>query len=222
MVQFFKKNGLAYPQSWLAKDIKKALREIKFPAIVKPRVGARSVGVCKVFNKEDLKQKVEETENALIQEFLPGDDNEYTCGAFFYQGRCYGVICARRWLRNGDTYKAIFLKDASLEKFIIKVGKKLDINGPCNFQLRKTKKGPVIFEINCRFSGTTGSRSALGFNVANALMQKLFFKRPLKNLTFKEAYMFRYWNEIFAELKEVKELKSKRFIDGINSKTNIF
>ena len=39
----------------------------------------------------------------------------------------------------------------------------IDFFGPANFQLILTKKGPMIFEINPRFSSTVLMRNYLGF-----------------------------------------------------------
>ena len=132
------------------------------------------------------------------------------------------MLCGQRWLRNGDTYKANFKSDLKLEAFIAKVGEKLNLFGPCNFQLRKTKRGPVIFEINCRFSGTTGAMSYLGFNVANALVQILCLKRPPSNLYFKEAYMLRYWNEVFVNEAQMDALNKDGELVDPKADTNVF
>ena len=221
-VQFLKQNSFPYAKSYLSKDLPKFLKTAKFPLIVKPRVGARSIGLYKVNTKEELIAAVARTPGAIIQEYLSTEDDEYTCSGFFYKGKSYGALCGQRWLRNGDTYKALFKRDKALEAFIAKVGVKLNLFGPCNFQLRKTKRGPVIFEINCRFSGTTGAVSYLGFNAANALVQILCLKRPPSVLQFKESYMFRYWNELFVDEKSVNRLANMGEIPGPCSDINIF
>ncbi|MEK7144839.1 MAG: ATP-grasp domain-containing protein [Patescibacteria group bacterium] len=221
-VQFLKQNGFPYAKSCLEKDLDTFMKKATFPLIVKPRIGARSIGVHKVATKEELLKAVARTPNAIIQEYLSDDNAEYTCSGFFYRGGSYGVLCGRRWLRNGDTYKSLFKRDPKLEAFVSDVGKKLDLFGPCNFQLRKTKRGPVIFEINCRFSGTTGAVSYLGFNVANALVQIVCLKRPPSMLHYNEAYMFRYWNELFASEKEIDTLAATGELQKPQSGKNIF
>ena len=216
-----KKSGFPHPRSWLsAKSPVPA--KFKFPVIVKPRIGARSIGFQIIKNAEELKSQLAKNKNLIIQEYLAEDNQEYTCGALFLDGQNYGVIPAQRWLRNGDTYKALFKHDPKLEKFIAEVGKKLKISGPCNFQLRKTPRGPVIFEINCRFSGTTGAASYLGFNGANAIIQQIIFGRKPFQLDFKEAHMFRYWNEVFASSAEIENLSKHTESQEIKSEINTF
>ena len=176
--------------------------------MVKPRIGARAIGFEIIKSEKDLRAVLQKNPDLIIQEYLDQDDEEYTCGSLFYEGKCYGVIPMKRWLRNGDTYKAVAQKNEELEAFIEKVGTALQIHGPCNFQLRKHNGEWKIFEINCRFSGTTGARSGLGFNVVNALLQKMFYDRALHDLHWKESYVFRYWNEVFAPISEVEQMQS--------------
>jgi len=220
-VQFLKENRFPYAKSCLTKDVQEFLETARFPLIVKPRIGARSIGLHVVKNKVELDAAITETPDAIIQEYLSSDNDEYTCSAFVYKGKCYGVICGQRWLRNGDTYKAHFKKYPELEVFIAKVAIKLNVSGPCNFQLRQTVRGPVIFEINCRFSGTTGAINHLGFNVANALLQIIGLKRTPWQLSFKPAYVFRYWNELFVKEEDVEKLGKVGVLEKPGSETNV-
>ena len=45
----------------------------------------------------------------------------------------------------------------------MKISKLLKLKGSINIQLRVTNRGPVLFEINPRFSSTVGFRDKLGF-----------------------------------------------------------
>lgn len=215
--EFLKNNQFLYPKSWTAEQI----NQVTLPAIVKPRVGARSVDVRVATTAAELSHAVSTVKNPITQEYLADDDHEFTCGGFFSDGKCYGVVTAQRWLRNGDTYKAKFYHDTELASLIERVGLKLNINGPCNFQLRKTAAGPKIFEINCRFSGTTGAASFLGFNVVNVLIQKLIFSRPLKQLDFAESLMLRYWTEVFVAPDEAENLKANHELPTTGGRVNI-
>ncbi|PIU15334.1 hypothetical protein COT20_01815 [bacterium (Candidatus Gribaldobacteria) CG08_land_8_20_14_0_20_39_15] len=221
-VQFLKEKGFAYPNSCLKNGIEDFFKKNKGPFIVKPRIGARSVGVSVVHTKKELLEKIKTIPNPIIQEYLQQENEEYTCAVFFYEGKDYGAITMKRWLRNGDTYRAVISHNPELEKFVIEVGKQLKIYGPCNFQLRRDGDTFKIFEINCRFSGTTGARSFLGFNVINMLLQKEFFARSLKKLTFKHGYMFRYWNELFVDMEMFDKLKQKGYLKDPHSGINIF
>lgn len=83
-----------------------------------------------------------------------------------------------------------------------------------------TRRGPVIFEINSRFSGTTGTVSQLGFNVANALVHIIGLNRTPWKLSCRDAYMFRYWNEVLAEVKNVEHLRKAGRLENVKSDKN--
>lgn len=204
--EFLESHGLPFVRSALPDSADDLIRDAGFPLAIKPRVGARSVGFQIIRDETTLRNLLKARNDVIIQEYLPEDDEEYTCGGFFHEGACYGVIAMKRWLRNGDTYKAIARREPKMEKFIEEVGKKLKITGPCNFQLRKSGGAFKIFEINCRFSGTTGAASALGFSVINALLQNIFFGRALRRLSFRESYVFRYWNEVLAPVAQAEAM----------------
>ncbi|MFA7682409.1 MAG: ATP-grasp domain-containing protein [Candidatus Peribacteraceae bacterium] len=202
-MKFLASHNFPYIRSSLVEDVDDFLCDIQFPVVIKPRCGARSIGFQIVDDEATLRIRLETDGDSLIQEYLPENDEEYTCGAIFYENECYGVIPMKRWLRDGDTYKAIAKHNPDMEHYIEEVGKTLDIMGPCNFQLRYSNGEYKILEINCRFSGTTGAASALGFNVVNALLQKICFGRSLRCLVFRESYVFRYWNEVLVPLDAV-------------------
>lgn len=221
-VQFLKRHRFSYPDSSLRGDVEAFINRHGFPVIIKPRTGARSIGFSVVHNQEDLRERLTSTESPIIQEYLPENDQEYTCAVFFHRGQSYGALTIRRWLRNGDTYKAIIEPNPIIESFVIAVGKHLKIHGPCNFQLRRSGKYLKIFEINCRFSGTTASQSFVGFNVVNALLQHFFFRRPLWKLSFAQAVMLRYWNELFVTADQVTRLRRTHYLRRPESDLNVF
>lgn len=221
-VQFLKRNSFAYPDSCLPKDVQSFVKRHGFPVIVKPRVSARSIGFSVVHNEHELNEKLAAIEHPIIQEYLTKDDQEYTCGTMVYRGRGYGAITMKRWLRSGDTYKAVVERNPRMETYVAAVSKKLKVEGPCNLQLRRAGSKYKIFEINCRFSGTTATQSFLGFNVANILLQHLFFARKLRPLSFTPSVMMRYWNELFISREQVNEIRKQHRLRKPQSQLNVF
>ena len=68
-----------------------------------------------------------------------------------------------RKLKESYTCWAQVIKNSKIEKLCKKIAKSIGFFGPANFQLILTKKGPMIFEINPRFSSTVLMRNYLGF-----------------------------------------------------------
>ncbi|TSC97262.1 MAG: carbamoyl-phosphate synthase large subunit, partial [Candidatus Peregrinibacteria bacterium Greene1014_49] len=130
-VEFLRTNNLPFVRSALAEDADAFVRETGFPLVVKPRIGARSIGFQVIRDVPTLRAALQERSDLVLQEYLSEEDEEYTCGALFWESTCYGVISMKRWLRNGDTYKAVAEHNPDLEHFIEKVGKALRISGPC-------------------------------------------------------------------------------------------
>ena len=138
---------------------------LKFPLILKPSIGSRSIGVEKIYNLEELKEKSRQRKDFIIQELIGSEADEYTCTIVKIKDKISEVLILRRYLRSGDTYKAEPVKSKIISKYVKDIAKSLNIYGPCNFQLRLDNNGrPKVFEINCRFSGTTPFCAQLGFN----------------------------------------------------------
>ena len=79
--EFLKKHGLPCPESFLPDNIDN--NKLKFPIIIKPRKGARSVGVHKIKDQTHLLSVMKTIDDPIIQEYVGTDDEEYTCEQFF-------------------------------------------------------------------------------------------------------------------------------------------
>lgn len=199
--EFLRKNNFAYPNSCLPNNLKYFLKNNKFPVIVKPRMSSTSRNIFLVRNKNELKLALEKCPKPVIQEYLYKKNNEYTCGVIFNPKKniCLSSVVLNRNLKNGNTIKATLEKNKNnkiISNFIVEVTKKLKPFGPLNFQLCLTKKGPVIFEINPRFSGTTPLRNIFGINEIQILLNSLENKK-LKKLQLKQGTIYRYLSDYF-------------------------
>ena len=83
-----------------------------------------------------------------------------------------------------------------------KVTKFVKPNGPINYQLCFTKKKPIIFEINPRFSGTTPLRNNFGVNEIDILIDSLEGKK-IKKTKVKIGTIFRYFEDYFVSRKKI-------------------
>jgi carbamoyl-phosphate synthase large subunit len=79
--EFFKANGFDCPESCLPGDEDELIAKVDFPLIVKPRVGARSVGVELVRDRQELSRATSAGRRVIIQECVGTPDDEYTAGA---------------------------------------------------------------------------------------------------------------------------------------------
>ena len=73
------------------------------------------------------------------------------------------ILLLKRVLVGGSTGKAIVVKNLEIEKYIEQIISAWNVPGLYNIQLRLTKDGPRLFEINPRVSSTIVFRDMLGF-----------------------------------------------------------
>lgn len=195
--QFLKQNNLHHPKSWLPTEIETT--QLSFPLITKPRKGARSVGVSKVENKEQLDKNILSLKDPIIQECVGTEESEYTCGAIYLDNEVKKVIILNRSLKAGNTYISHYKNDFPeiISEYVTDVCIRLKPFGSCNFQLRIDENGlPKIFEINSRHSGTTYIRSLFGFKEVEYIINYLLFNKE-QEFELKEGTVVRYYDEFF-------------------------
>lgn len=207
--RFLHENGLPYPRSALRADVDRLIDEIGFPLIVKPRRGARSVGVREVNTRAELAEALSHADDPVVQERIGSADHEYTAGVLCFGGEPEASIVMRRDLRDGNTYRAFTAEFPDLNRAMRAAARALDPFGPVNFQFRLREGVPVIFEINARFSGTTPLRARAGFNEVEMVLRRVLYEEPIVQPEIRELVMLRHWEETVAEPGQVERLERR-------------
>jgi len=193
--KFMKDNGFSPPDS---RTPDKALELVKlygFPLVVKPRIGARSVGFHLVKDWTELYDAIERVPNAVVQECVGTKDDEFTAGTLYFDDKCLASIVMRRELRDGNTFKAYVDKYPELNEQVRAMCNALKPFGPANFQFRVVDGIARVFEINSRFSGTTPLRMHANFNELDMILGHLFFNRPIVQPDIPKLTIMRHWTE---------------------------
>ena len=155
---FLKESSLPYPQTSVVGESD----PVSFPCIIKARECWGSHDI-KIVEPELINYYKKTRPDHIWQEYLQPDDEEYTCGLFRSNNKETREIIFRRKLRNGVTIFGEVVDDKEIKTVLLAIADGLNLSGSINVQLRKTKKGPVVFEINPRFSSTVLFRHMLGF-----------------------------------------------------------
>lgn len=134
-----------------------------YPCVLKNRFGAGNQGVYIVRSPELTDAYRAIFPDCIWQEYMPDDDNEYTCGVYGCADGDVRTIIFRRRLVSGVTGYAELVQSKAIESLCVTVAKALNLRGSINIQLRLSARGPMIFEINPRFSSTVVFRHKLGF-----------------------------------------------------------
>jgi len=208
--EFLRANGFDAPRSALAADAHRLADEVGYPLVVKPRIGAGSVGLSVARDRTQLERALE-SPGMVVQEYLQPDDEEYTVGAIMADGRCAASVALKRTLRHGNTHIAISDGYEEIEAYVARVASVLPgARGPINMQLRRTERGPVVFEINARFSGTTPLRAELGWNEVDAVLLHLLEGRPVPRGRLRRGVVLRWTAEVMISLEQIEQMRSGR------------
>lgn len=206
---FLAENGFPFPPTARATDreaVASLVRDLGFPLIAKPRIGARSVGVRLLENEADL-ELVSRDPDYIVQEHIGTPDQEFTASGLFVDGDCRAEIVMRRDLRDGNTYRAYVEDDARLQGWVRKWTAALAAFGPANFQFRLRPDGtPVVFEINARFSGTTPLRAQAGFNEVEMMLDHLLTGEAIRRPPIESCILLRHWSETVVSTAMIAEV----------------
>jgi carbamoyl-phosphate synthase large subunit len=225
--EFLRLNNLPYAESFISDSIASVCEKARnwnYPVIVKARRGTSSRNVHLVVDEKQLISSWEMTPNPMLQKLINTPDeelnNEYTSSLFKdAQGNIFGPFHARRTLRSGTSWQIEVERFEIFDELLLSIGNSLDFKGSLNVQFMVGKFGPIPFEINARFSGTTAIRAHFGFNEPEMAVQSFFYGAPIAKPRIKSGIVFRYHEEVFVDGVKLDVLKTHpRFIQGIVEK----
>lgn len=199
--EFFISNNIPTPKVYNNRELEEGLFD--FPLLIKPLNGSSSKGVTVVRNKKELNFFMEFIPNAMVQEYIVGD--EYTVDTLVdLEGNIKTIVPRLRIeTRAGEVSKGKTIKDSVIIKEVEKLIKSLPGPVGCiTIQCFKQKNGDIKFiEINPRFGGGIPLSIEAGANIPKWTIEmckgKTFSKQDnnwKENIT-----MLRYDEAIFTE-----------------------
>ena len=198
--EFLKSHGYHYPLTELYDSFNPEKSSIRPPFILKPRIGARSVGVSLINTVEELNKKALELEQHIIQEYLSSSE-EYTAGVIYFDDENIASIVMKRTLKDGNTFTAIPMEYSWMNTYLENITKTIKPFGPINYQFKIDEKKIKIFEINARFSGTTHFRALSNFNEVEMVIDFLKFDRKIQQPKINSSIkILRYYDELIKEI----------------------
>ena len=89
----------------------------------------------------------------------------------------------------------------------------------CNFQCRLTERGPIVFEVNPRFTGATATGAALGFNEVEAVLRRLLLDEPIQSVRERlhvpeNLVCSRYVTEMIVPRVQLEEIQRRGYVEG--------
>ncbi len=214
-VEFLKKHNFHYPFTLRYPEDKDQIdifiKKVRFPVVVKPRKGAGSKDIYIANNFRKLKTFLEGKSNFVIQQYLPDEQGEFTTGICVGAGgKVLSGITLKRYLFDGMTMVADSEKFDKITDYCRQVARVLKPYGPCNFQLRLLDEEPYIFEINPRFSSSTGMRSLLGVNEAEILIRAEILGETITKPQIKECSVIRQFTDYLVPTEKIILLEKNK------------
>ncbi len=154
--KFGVKYGIAVPETFI--DIDAAIdrinsKKLTWPVVVKPRKGSASAKISYCFNKAELRLAFNTCPMPMVQEYLEGDEYGYDIFSD-REFRPISVYCKKKLvMRAGETDRAVSINDSEMIDFGLKIANNLKLFGPLDADVKLTKDGPKLLEINPRFGG---------------------------------------------------------------------
>ncbi|KAB7708173.1 ATP-grasp domain-containing protein [Bacillus aerolatus] len=200
--EFFLNNRISTPHVYSEEEIKK--NNYKFPLLIKPKNGSSSVGVTKIKNEKELNFFKDYIPNAMIQEYVSGD--EYTVDVMTdFDGNIKTIVPRLRMeTRAGEVSKGVTKKDFEIINAVEDVMHKLPGAVGCiTLQCFRKENGEITFiEINPRFGGGIPLSIEAGANFplwTTEMSKGVRFTK--QDFSWKEDLtMLRYDEAIFAEI----------------------
>ncbi len=220
--EFLKKNDLPCAESSLLQDQDKFIKEYKFPIIIKPREGHGSLHFYIIHNNKELDNAANAIRNAgwrpLLQEYLPGDDSEFTTGVTVSQdGKIMSSISINKFLKGGQTYKAFIDNYKDVRKSAEQIAVKIGARGAINIQAKMVKGKPKIFEINARFSATSPLRAVAGINEPDIVFRNTVLGEDISIKKYERLVCMRYWNEVYVPYSTYKKVEREKKVQQSNA-----
>jgi carbamoyl-phosphate synthase large subunit len=199
--QFLREKGFQFPKTAKPADVSALLIETGFPVIAKPRTGSGSVGIYEIRHQGELERLMPKLDDDyIIQEVLVPEDSEHTTGIVFdSRNEVIDSITMWRKIKKGASYVAKVIDDKQILTTMELIACRLEVRGAINLQSRLTDRGPVVFEINTRFSGTTAARAVAGLNEPDISIRNLLFGERPGRVEKKPIVMLRHLMEVYLE-----------------------
>lgn len=145
-----------------------SIDEREFPVFAKPIVGYGAKGTKKIDSQEELDAFLENKDNMLVVEYLPGEEYTVDCFTDMHGNFLYSRARKRNRVSNGISVNTFFVEEQ--EEFAIiaqKINSCVKFRGAWFYQVKRNKQGELtLLEIASRLGGSSLLSRAIGVNLA--------------------------------------------------------
>jgi carbamoyl-phosphate synthase large subunit len=197
---------------------------VPYPCVIKPSTGTGGSRLVFLATDQEeailyLKYVLKYTKSALVQEYIPLDEGEFTIGVLSLpNGDLVGSIAMKR-LFHAKLSVLINTKDGLISSGYSQglidefpsvcaqaeaIARALRSTGPMNIQARLREHVLIPFEINPRFSASTYLRAMAGFNEVDMYLRYILFGEVPVAPQIRPGYYLRSLSEVRVDKEMVK------------------
>lgn len=211
MFLYLKKNDIPTVLTYSSMDdfnVAYRKAEIKFPVFIKPRSGSGSVGISKVKDYTELKEKISRADcEYIIQEYMDCQD----CDADVYIDTISNEVVSaflkkKIETRIGGASKTVSFKDSTLFELIKKIVNKFEFYGPIDMDFFIKDGHYYLSEINPRFGGGYLHAYESGVDFSKLIYNNIFGKINKPEIgEYKEGTIMLMYDEVI--MTDIHDLK---------------
>lgn len=189
-------------------DIDK-VKDLKYPIVVKPKIGYGAIGFHKVNNKQELENifsgaDSEEISKYVFQEYIPQTDIQYECAMFMDDkgnAKTALVFSKNRWfpVEGGSSTLNITVDRPDIVESCTKLLQSINWRGAADIDLiQDPRDGKAkIMEINPRVSGSVKIAFIAGTNQAKQMKELAEEKEVTKYIEYEKGWRLRCFQTDF-------------------------
>jgi len=136
-----------------------------YPVLVKPDRGQGSFGICKARNQQELLAAISSVPDAIICEYLPGDEYTVDCFSDRDRGVLFASARSRCRIRNGISVNTVTEDLPEAPRIAAIIHEILGLSGAWFFQLKRADGGELaLLEVAPRIAGAMATHRVMGVN----------------------------------------------------------
>ena len=172
-------------------------KKIVTPFFLKKKSGSGNVNYKIINNKTDIRNlRFYKKNDWVIEELLDQKSDEYTCAIIKLKKIKKILIFKRKLHKLGHTMFAEIYQNLEIEKKLLDIADKLNLNGSINIQFKIHNNQIKIFDINPRLSSTVKMRDMIGFqDCLWWIKDKLNIKNNLPVKIKKAKFLIKFFQE---------------------------
>lgn len=203
--KYLKSEGFSTPDTFLPEQLDH--RSLKYPLMIKSRVGCGSKGVHKVFSRSEFDFYAPSINDPIVQEYIEGQ--EYTVDLFSDFAKNVISVVPRERIEtvSGESYKGRTVRDDELTRCSVLFAQSIGISGHCCLQFIKDNVSAKLIEVNCRLGGASILSIKSGHNTPLWLIRLITGQQVEPQIgNYRDNYvMLRYLREVFLSGDELAE-----------------